>query len=149
MDKKNQPMDDSTVERKTGTPTTNHQRVCGAIKQLVKEVTDLFPETIVEYSNYDGRNTALDVTLDFSKVGEEAADLLLLFSLDFDAEPRVDYVLVGDESKTVMVSMISSLRTQDSRDEFGVVDAYEVLTGDDKDLVGWVDEAADFPGGSL
>lgn len=134
-----EPMDDSVREVPVGTPSTNRQRVCGAIKQLVAEFTGLFPETPVEYSNYDGRNTALDVTFDLTALDEDtdrvdAFNLLaLLDDSAYNNDPRIDYVLSSQEDGAVLVSMRSSLRTQDLRDPFGLADALSVLAGEDED----------------
>lgn len=133
-----EPMDDSVREAPMGTPVTNHQRVCGAIKQLVREFHALFPETPVEYSNFDGRNTALDVTFDLTVLDAEtdrvdALNLLHLLGDDaYNNDPRVEYVLVSQEDSAVLVSMRSNARTQDSPEPFGLAEALSVLAGEDE-----------------
>lgn len=133
-----EPMDDSVREARVGTPMTNHQRVCGAIKQLVAEFHGLFPETPVEYSNYDGRNTALDVTFDLSPLDADtdrvdATNLLMLLGDPaHNAERRIEDVIVASDMDSVLVSMRSSLRTQDNRDPFGLAEALSVLAGEDE-----------------
>lgn len=128
MSDKNEPMDDSVTEAKVGTPADNTQRVCYAAKTLVAEVEALFPETPVEYSNYDGRNTALDVQFDLT--GIDAADrdtLIAMMTLfDLDDDPRINLIVSEDDS--LLVSFKASARTQDSRDPFGLADAWEILT---------------------
>lgn len=135
-----QPMDPSFREKKVGVVGANNQRVCYAIKTLVSEVRNLFPETPVEYSNYDGRNAALAVTFDCSMLdaaeADEFASLLLLTRTD----PRVDEVIVEpDLGASVLVSMKASARTQDSRESFGLARAWEILTEGEspEDFGGW------------
>lgn len=137
-----EPMDARVKEHAVGVAPTNHHRVCWAIKTLVAEFRALFPETPVEYSNIDGRNTALDVTFDLTEVDaderEAAAQLLQLV----DTDKRVEDVIVGDKDMKdqVLVSMFSSPRTQDSRAPFGLGDSWVVLTEPD----GTSDEFAAF-----
>lgn len=143
-----EPMDASTREVAVGTPATNHPRVCGAIKQLVAEFHALFPETPVEYSNYNGRNTALDVMFDLTSLAEDtdrvdAFNLLAL--LGESADPRIDYVIAAEEDGVALVSMRSSLRTQDDPSSFGLADVFSVLVEPD---AGYDDDGDDF-GGSL
>lgn len=150
---KNMPkaMDDTISEAAVGVAPTNHPRVCGAIKRLVSEVEALFPETPVEYSNYDGRNTALDVTFDLSSLDEDAAvDLTTLLGL-VEADHRVVEVQV--DGTEVLVSMLSSARTQDIRDSFGLAEALHVLADPDdvdEDSGGFLTEfvGTDYLGGS-
>jgi hypothetical protein len=145
-----EPMDDSVRERAVGAPKPNNPRVCGAIKQLVAEFTGLFPETPVEYSNYDGRNTALDVTFDLTALDEDtdrvdALNLMIVLGDEtFNTDPRIDYVLASQTDGAAVVSMKSSLRTQDLRDSFGLAEAYSILSGeaegyDTEDDSGWTD----------
>lgn len=139
------PMDASIRERATGTTASNTQRVCYAIKTLVAEMHALFPETPVEYSDYDGRNTALAVSFDLSPLDEETGTTVLaLFTLfDFDADPRI--ASVDADGPVVLISFRANARTQDSREPFGLAEAWEVLTeGDDGTgvedvLIGWLD----------
>lgn len=146
------PMDDGIRERAVGAPSTNSQRVCWAIKTLVAEVTNLFPETTVEYSNYDGRNTALDATFDISMLDADtdrvdAMNLLaLLGDPAYNVDPRVDYVITSAEDAAVLVSMKASLRTQDSREPFGLADAYEIFAESAEPQYVWENDET---GGSL
>lgn len=128
------PMDPSVREESVGTPTVNTRRVCYAAKTLVAEVEALFPETPVEYSNHDGRNTALDVSFDLTVLdSEDAASFLTLMSLLDDPahndDPRIREVVVEDGA--VLVGFKSDPRTQDSRDPFGLADALSVLNAED------------------
>ena len=141
-----EPMDDSVREAPMGTPVTNHQRVCVAIKQLVREFHALCPETPVEYSNFDGRNTALDVTFDLSPLDPDtdrvdATNLLMLLGDPANnAERRVEDVIVASDMDSVLVSMRSNARTQDSPEPFGLAEALSVLAGEDE---GYDDEGDD------
>lgn len=146
-DKKVQPMDPSITENKTPVVKENAPRVCHAIKQLNEEVWVLFPETPVEYSNYTGRNVALDVTYDLSVLDEDTdrIDIVQLFMLlqaaAYNSDPRINLVIIGKDDEghpeSILVSMHASARTQDNRDSFGLADAYSVLTrvepGSDED----------------
>jgi hypothetical protein len=138
MDKKNTPMDDGAPESKTPAPSTNSPRACYAIKTLVAEFRDLFPETGTELSNYDGRNTALAVTFDLTGIAEEEHRTLATSLLELLNDPahnedrRIEYVLVEDEH--ALVTMRANPRTQDSREPFGLVDAFHVLVGDEDDM---------------
>lgn len=134
MKDKTAPMDDGAPESKTATPTTNSPRTCWAVKTLVAEFQNLFPETTVEYSNHDGRNTALSVTFDLTAIPEdERTDAALLMELlndpAYNEDRRIEYVLIEDEQ--ALVTMRSNPRTQDSREPFGLSEAYEVLAGED------------------
>lgn len=120
-----QPMDPRIKENPSPVARANSPRVCHGIKTLVAEFNELFPETTVEYSNYEKYNTATDVTFDMTAIPEDgreqATQLLKLTELD----TRVDYVLTSDEG--VLVSFKPSLRTQDSRDPFGLGTAWLLL----------------------
>lgn len=132
---KNTPMDASVPESRTAVPSTNSPRVCWALKTLVDEFRNLFPETRTEYSNYDGRNTALSVTFDLTGIPEDVrTDAALLMELlndpAYNEDKRIEYVIIEDEH--ALVTMRANPRTQDSREPFGLADAYEVLAGDDE-----------------
>ncbi len=123
-------MDPSLREGVVGVPATNRQRVCYTIQTLVAEFSDLFPETPVEYSNYDGRNTALDVSFNLTVLPEDgtrqnAITLLYLVSED----ERVKQVISEDD--VMLVSVWPNPRTQDDRTPFNLGDAYLVLAGDE------------------
>lgn len=124
-----EPMDPSASEARVGTAAINNSRVCYAAKTLTKELSALFPETPVQYSNYDGRNTALDVEFDLTVLDEpERSDLRNLLDL-LDADNRVEEVITDEDS--VLVSFFSNARTQDSRDSFGLAEAWQELTDPD------------------
>lgn len=126
-DKRVQPMDPSIAENRTPVVKANNQRVCYAIKQLNEEVWTLFPETPVEYSNYTGRNVALDVVYDLSNLDAgDIYDFVALIQL-IEGDPRVNSTLFDSGIVTVLVSMNASARTQDRRDPFGLAEAYAVL----------------------
>lgn len=125
------PMDDSVREAKVGTPATNTARACYAAKTLVAEVIDLFPETPAEYSKYDGRNTALDVTFDLTAVSMPDDDLLASLLELTSTDARVREVVMEDG--TVLVSFRSNPITQDLRDPFGLSEALLVLTSAEDD----------------
>lgn len=138
---KNEPMDASVTEAKMGAPAKHTERVCYAAKTLAAEVTGLFPETPVRYSNYDGRNTALDVEFDLTAISaDEDADALMRLLDALAGDIRIEQVIAEDDS--VLVSFRSSARTQDSRETFGLAEAWSILTGDPDD------EDADWPAGA-
>lgn len=138
-----QPMDALVHEDRHPVMKENSGRVCWAIKTLNEEVWALFPETPVEYSDQDGRNTALAVTYDLSALDEEdrvvLGDLLMLVRDD----ARVSLTLLNHDPyyTAVLVSMHSSARTQDNREPFGLATALMILSGnedgDEDDLFTW------------
>jgi hypothetical protein len=127
-------LDPSIREARVGTASTNTQRVCYAAKTLVAEVMEMFPETPVEFSNFDGRNTALDVTFDLTAISgdDDRADLTTALTLlddpAYNEDARIAAVLVEDGA--VLVSFKSNAATQDSREPFGLIDAMSVLAGE-------------------
>lgn len=129
-------MDPGVTERRVGAPRPNSSRVCWAIKTLCEEVWALFPETPVEYSNVDGRNTSRDVTFDITALdSEEQATFTTLLTMlgdpAYNEDPRIREVVTGDGQ--VLVSMHGNPRTQDRREPFGLADAYLILTEGDED----------------
>ena len=124
--KKTDPMDPSIREQVIGTPATNNKRVCYAIKTLAAEVGELFPETPVEYSEYDGRNTALGVTFDLTVLEPEEADQFCSLLKLPTSDVRVEEVLAEDG--LVLVVMRSSARTQDDRSSFHLADAWMAMS---------------------
>jgi hypothetical protein len=154
------PMDPSVREESVGTPAVNASRPCWAAKTLVAEVNALFPETPVEYSNPDGRNTMLDVMFDLTTLDpNDVYDLTTLLNLlddpAYNVDPRIDSVIAGGQQHAgqVLVAFKSNPRTQDSRDPFGLADALEVLAErDEAELVMFAhgtEPLAVYEGGSL
>lgn len=129
-DKTPKPMDDSIRERTQGVPSPNRARVAHALKTLVAEMHEVFPETPVEYSNYDRFNAALDVTFDLT--GLDAGDSVVFNDLIkmIDGDERVATVLTEDYSQAV-VSLHPAARTKDKRDPFGLPAAFGVLMDED------------------
>lgn len=122
------PMDPEAVETATPTPMSNNQRVCYALETLVAEAQQSFPGLSVEYSAFDGRNTALAATFDLTSVHEPEPSMLRDGLGLVVGDPRVADV-VADES-AVTVTMHSNPRTQDSREPFNLADAMFVLGGE-------------------
>lgn len=130
-------MDPSAPETKTP-PTgevggmSNTARVAYAIKQLVKEVEELFPETPVTYGNINGRNTALSVEFDLTSLDKSEREALTNLAGLVESDPRVLDVLPLSES--VLITLRANPVTQDSREPFGLADALHVLADpDDED----------------
>jgi len=119
------PMDMSAPEADAPVVATNNQRTCKAIKTLVAEVLHLFPETPYEVSNYNGRNTGLDVTFDLTTLdSQDRTDLISLLWVA-EVDPRV--ATVDAEDGMVLVSMQASPRVHDGIGSFGLNDAYLIL----------------------
>lgn len=139
-DPKTEPMDAKIKEVQNPTPATNNQRVCWALKTLVAEFLELFPETPVEYSNYDGRNTALDATFDMTVMSGTDDELMATALLRLlVSDERVATVLAEDSA--MLVGVRPGPRTQDSREPFNLNDAFMVLIEaderEDADLPEW------------
>lgn len=124
------PMDTATRELAVGTPAVNAPRICLAAKTLIREVHALFPETPVETSNIDGRNTALDVMFDLTALDDSDNALLSTILTMTETDERVAEVVLDNGS--ALVSFKSNPRTQDSREEFNLAGAFEILTGDEQ-----------------
>lgn len=138
---KAEPMDAGAREAKVGTPVPNSPRVCHAIKTLVAEVEELFPETPVEYSNHDGRNTALDVTFDLTALAYPDSENFVSLLLCIKTDERV--LGIDWDDSTALVQFKPNPRTQDSRAPFGLIDALSILSGQDEFDYG--DESDDEP----
>lgn len=117
------PMDPAAREGSAMDQIVNRQRPCYAIKTLIAEVLDLFPETSAGISGFDGRNVALNVTFDVAPCPE----LVGLLSL-IESDARVALVLHDIEEEAVLVQFHSRATTQDLRDPFGLADAWEVMS---------------------
>lgn len=125
-DNSNKPMDASITENRVGTVHVNTKRNAYALVQLVDEVRHLFPETPYEFSNYNGRNTAMSVTFDLTAMdNDEAITFCQLLGL-VKADQRVLDVITDDGQ--VLVDLFPSPRYQDRRESFSLADAYEILT---------------------
>lgn len=127
------PMDDGIRERSTGEVRPNRQRVAHSLTVLVTEFHEVFPETSVEYSRYDGRNTALDVTFDCSMIDTPEQIVLAQVMELVSHDPRIEYVMPGNDQ--YVVGLFSNPRTQDSREPFGFAGAWEALTEEDEDVI--------------
>lgn len=125
------PMDDGNRERAVGESRPNRQRIAHALDVLVTEFRSVFPETAVEYSRYDGRNTALDVTFDCSMIDTPEQVVLAQVMELVSHDPRIEYVMPGGDQ--YVVGLFSNPRTQDNRDPFGFAGAWEALTEEDED----------------
>lgn len=132
MSKSNEPMDVTFAEDKNPTPKQNQPRVCWAAKTLIAEVLALFPETPVETSNIDGRNTALDVSFDMTVLDHEDRVTFTGLMIAMSEDERIWDITTEDDS--VLVSFKSNPRTQDSREPFGLDAAYLVLVGEEGSL---------------
>jgi hypothetical protein len=123
-------MDSNIPEVMVGTPAVNGARVCWALKTLVAEVEELFPETPVEYTNHDGRNTALAATFDLSVLDLDENQMLVDLLTMLPHDPRIADVVSDYDTVSVYVCMKSNPRTQDDKSPFGLGDALEVLEED-------------------
>lgn len=117
-----EPMDPSVTERAAPVTPSSNERDCYAALTLIKEVTDLFPEVTYETGGRNGRNVALDVTF----ADGETPDLYPLLAL-IESDARVSGVTSDHAEGLVHVSFHNSLRTQDSRAPFGLVEAHRIL----------------------
>lgn len=120
-------MDPSIPEVAVAAPMHVQRRACWAVETLAEEVTALFPETAVEHSAYNGRNTALGVTFDCTMLDDEdwtvARKVIGLIPVD----ARVQEIVVDGDQRALYVEMFANARTQDSREPFGLADAYALL----------------------
>lgn len=135
-DKTPEPMDASASEQKTGTAASNTPRACYAIKTLIKEVNDLFPETTHTVGNYSGRNVGLSVAFDLSELDDEDQIAVTDLFKILDSDIRVAGIVTDTENSVVTISMKPSARTQDSRDSFGLGVAWEILTEGEPEVFG-------------
>jgi hypothetical protein len=126
------PMDDGIREQAVGTAVPNRQRQCWAIKTLVAEVDHLFPDTPATYGDYNARNAALSVEFDFMNTDEREyiADLLtMLGDSAHNEDARIASVeVVGWQVK---VTMKTHPILMDTRDPFGLPEAWAVLFADE------------------
>ena len=117
-----EPMDPSFSGASSPT-APNRPRTCYAAATLIAEVGALFPETLHEVHDYDGRNTALGVTF-LTGADDDLAGLLMLVALDarvLSVTPRPD--MTG----AVTVLFKGSHRIKDLRTSFNLADAWSIL----------------------
>jgi hypothetical protein len=119
-----EPMDPSVFESAEGRAPQNHKRNAYALVTLVDEVRTMFPEVAYEFILHDGRNTALGVRFDLTGLADEKGDFITLLRM-VGSDGRVNEIITTDESLTVV--LIPSARTQDRRDPFGLLPAYDIL----------------------
>ena len=125
-----EPMDSSTIEHAVGSAAVNTGRVCYALKTLVDEVHELFPETPVEYSDYDGRPAAHGAQFDTTVINvPEDRDMFVALLELTSTDERVEEVIY--EEDIVLVAIIRNPRLQDSRDSFGLREAFDIITSDE------------------
>jgi hypothetical protein len=130
-------MDPSIPEASVAAPQANTGRPCWAIETLREEVQALFPETAIEYSAYNGRNTALGVTFDCAMLDDEDWTIARKAVGLIPVDARVQEIVVDGDQRIIYAAMYSNARTQDSREPFGLADAYALLIeGDDEEPTG-------------
>lgn len=117
-----EPMDSSVPEVTGAPPVANRQRNAYALDVLIGEVLEVFPETTFEVSGVNRFNTALHVA--FHPEEFERLDELLALVED---DPRVEEVLAEPEDHTILVCLHANLRLQDSRELFGLSEAWVIL----------------------
>ena len=118
-------MDPSAKEQTTPEAPRVSTRDAYAVQTLVAEVTALFPETTYETSHTNAFNTRLVVAFDDG----ETPDLYPLLEL-IETDPRVRGVDRDSIENYSVVEFHDSLRTQDSRDPFGLAEAHAILTAE-------------------
>lgn len=148
-----EPMDGAVREVRDGVEHVNHPRPCYAGVQLLHEFEALFGDVFKghTFSNPDGRNTALTLTVELEgdrinsdddpdalvKLSESFAKMCLALASDSRVE-NVDMSLTMDadtiessqeiESTTLEITFWSNARTQDNRDPFQLEDIFAILT---------------------
>lgn len=120
------PMDPSAQEVSgTNRVSSNTARNVYAMDTLIAEVLDLFPETVVETNDVDGRNAAH--TVGFSVEGREEKPILLTILELLVSDPRILSVGADDEVGLVWVAFTHNARLKDSREPFNLSAAFSVL----------------------
>lgn len=117
-----EPMDPSVPEVSQARPVRNRGRNAYALDTLIEEVLALFPETTHEVSGRNQFNTHLHVSFHTEEF-ERLDELLALV----EGDHRVEEVLMEAEDRTILVALRPNMRTQDSRDSFGLAEAWDVL----------------------
>lgn len=136
-----QPMDPAVREvAAEGQAMSNAPRVCYAAQTLIEEFTELFPETTYETCDVDGRNTALGVKFAIGAIQDEeersiaktmirtltVSDRVYEAAVYYNVKIGLDHDVATEEG---YVRFHSNPRTQDSREPFGLAEAYEILAG--------------------
>lgn len=122
-----EPMDPAIREVPEPQPVQTRKRNAYALETLRDEVVHLFPETqdAFDISGIDGRGVAHDITFDLTVIPEEDRDgFASLIHLIEDDHRVAQIIREGDQ---VYVSIVTDARHQDSRDTFGLNDAWMVL----------------------
>lgn len=141
-----EPMDDGIREQAVGVAAPNTQRQCWAIKTLVAEVDHLFPDTPATYGDYTTRNAALSVEFDLMGVEEPArAYAIDLFTMLGDSAHNEDARIASVEvvGWEVKVTMKPHPILMDTRDPFGLPEAWAVLFEADDEDSGFPADATD------
>lgn len=133
-DKTNTPMDPNAREGSNPGVSSTRPRACWAVKTLDAEVKHLFPETVTEFTEPDGRGVALSLNIDASMLdGEDWLYMEALVSLLNDDE-RVAAVGTEPLDKRAFVQMRSNARTQDTRTSFNLNEAYLIMVDTEGDV---------------
>lgn len=122
---------DPSVQEGAAKKHQNEPRSVYALDTLVEEVKALFPETTYEVSNFDGRNAAHDVQFQITSEADNAALPELLGLAIPASDPRVEEILLDAEDGLLLVSFYKNARVQDSREPFGLNDAWAILGEED------------------
>lgn len=122
-----EPMDPAIREVSEPQPVQTRKRNAYALETLRDEVLYLFPETqdAFDISGIDGRGVAHDITFDLTVIPEEDRDAFASLIHLVEGDLRVAQTL--REGDQVYVSIVTDARHQDSRDTFGLNDAWMVL----------------------
>lgn len=130
-----EPMDPGARETDGPAPEhVNSERTAYALKTLVSEVLELFPETPHEFSERNGRNTALAVTFDVTPLDLDERDKFASLLSLAKADDRVEEVIV-DEEGLVCVRLVNSHRTADIRDPFDLPAIWADMGEDERPVV--------------
>lgn len=149
-DKKTQPMDATAPEGDAPEMYKPSERNTYAMEQLITEVEALFPGTIYTVSHRNQRGVAFDVL--FSPLPDEDTDvrtlLVLMGDSAYNEDPRIEEVVSDQEG--VLVRFRNDPRIMDDRTEFGLAEAWEVLSGDEVEMppaILHIPTELSFPGG--
>jgi hypothetical protein len=101
-------------------------RNCYAAETLLAEVQQLFPETCYKMADPDPRQTNLTVIFDLAST-DAPADLHRLLALVATDERVAEVGRADGDGDGYFVRFISSARTQDLRDSFSLVEAWDIM----------------------